>query len=520
MAGQEDQELDQEQHADPAGRLSTGATPPGAGTGPRARVGLEVSQVVELPRPRFPGSTEPARMYAVLTVTVRRPGAAPPDAPGAAEGDPAPGARRPRLAEVLLIDHSSSMVIPPSRLAAARAAAVGALAKLPDGALFALVAGGDKAAMIYPRRPGLAVAHTESRAAAEAALYDCTPGGGTAMGTWLERARLLFRDLPAAGPTGHVRHALLLTDGKNESGYESRAELRERVERCAGAFDCDVVGIGDAWETEELLLIAGALGGRIRAVEDLTRLPGELAALTGRAAERDVTGLRLRLHHRAGVRPLSFEQVHPTRTALTPAHVDLTGVGTGAGGPVEEYGLSPCGEETRAYLLCVAAPYDPAQLGKELLLTEVEIDAGDQARDLDLPAPQPVLMRWTDDADLYSRLDPQVAHYQHEEELHRTFERACAELKRGARETAETLLGTAWRLAGETGDTAMRDHLRRLVRVADAERGTVRLLDHIARFDVEAARIQSSMTVLPGRLPSGRLPGGRPAGGRPAEGRR
>ncbi|WP_030786232.1 vWA domain-containing protein [Streptomyces sp. NRRL S-920] len=476
--------------------------------GPRARVGLEVSQVVELPRPRPPGAEEPARMYAVLTVTVRRPGTLAPAAPdGPAPGRPRP---RPRLAEVLLIDHSSSMVIPPSRLAAARAAAVSALAKIPDGALFALVAGGDRTAMIYPRRPGLAVAHAESRAAAEAALYDCTPGGGTAMGTWLERARLLFRDLPAGGSGAYVRHALLLTDGKNEPGYESREDLDDRVRRCAGVFDCDVVGIGDAWETDELLLIAGVLSGRTRAVEDLTRLPGELAALTGRAAERDVTGLRLRLYHRAGVHPHSFEQVHPTRTPLTPARTDLTGVETGAGGPVEEYELGPCGEETRAYLLCVGAPYDPAQLGRELLLTEVEIDAGEHGREhLELPAPQPVLMRWTDDADLYSRLDPQVAHFQHEEELHRTFERACAELKRGARAEAQALLGTAWRLAGETGDTAMRDHLRRLVRVHDSERGTVELLEHIARFDVEAARIQSSMTVLPGgRPPRARTPGG------------
>ncbi|WP_369217455.1 VWA domain-containing protein [Streptomyces flavofungini] len=266
----------------------------------RARVGLEVSQVVELPRPRHTGAEESARMYAVVTVTVRRPVAD--DGTGTARRDSSGAAHPPRLAEVLLIDHSSSMVIPPSRLAAARAAATSALARIPDGALFAVVAGGDRTAMIHPRRPGFAVAHAESRAAAEAALYGCTPGGGTAMGAWLERARQLFRELPAAGRESHVRHALLLTDGKNEPGYESRAELRERVERCAGAFDCDVVGIGDAWETEELLLIAGTLGGRTRAVEDLTRLPGELAALTGSAAGRDVTGLRLRLYHRAGVR--------------------------------------------------------------------------------------------------------------------------------------------------------------------------------------------------------------------------
>ncbi|NEA00409.1 hypothetical protein G3I28_13870, partial [Streptomyces sp. SID10116] len=43
---------------------------------PAASVGLEVSQVVELPRPRTPGGQDTARMYAVLTVTVRRAGAA------------------------------------------------------------------------------------------------------------------------------------------------------------------------------------------------------------------------------------------------------------------------------------------------------------------------------------------------------------------------------------------------------------------------------------------------------------
>ncbi|QEU93719.1 VWA domain-containing protein [Streptomyces kanamyceticus] len=491
MVRHEDQELDRSERA-------------------RAAIDLEVSQVVELPRPRAPHTEEAARMYAVVTVTVRRPGAA--HAAHAAyvpaRRDPVSG---PRLAEVLLIDHSSSMVIPPSRLAAARAAAVSALARIPDGAFFALVAGADRATMIYPRRPGLAVASAESRAAAEAALRECTPGGGTAMGTWLERAARLFRELPAAASPAspaYVRHALLLTDGRNEPGYETVDELRGRVERCAGAFDCDVVGIGDAWETDELLLITGALSGRTRAVADLTRLPDELAALAGRAAERDVTGLRLRLTHRAGAHPHLFEQVHPTRAALTPAHIDLAGVGAGAGGPVHEYELPPCGTETRAYLIGVGAPYDPAQLGKELLLTEVEVTA-DRPENLELPPPVQVLTRWTDDADLYSRLDPQVSHYQHMEELHGTFEEACRALKRDDRAAAEELLGTAWRLADAVGDAAMRDHLRRLVRVRDASRGEVELLDHIAKFDVEAARIQSSTTVLPdARIAHTRRPGG------------
>ncbi|MGW1025905.1 VWA domain-containing protein [Streptomyces sp. NPDC002577] len=429
-------------------------------------------------------------MYAVITVSVRR-------RPRAAR--PVPDAA-PRLAEVLLIDHSSSMVNPPSRLAAAREAAAAALDRIPDGARFAVVAGRDRAAMIYPRKFGLAVADARSRADATVALHACTPGGGTAMGTWLERARLLFRELrDVPGKDTFVRHALLLTDGRNEPGYESRDELRERVGTCASEFTCDAVGIGDTWDTDELLLITGELGGRASAVGDLARLSGEFAALTERAVERDITGLRLRLHHRADVTLHSFEQVHPTRVALRPVHVDVSAVESGAGGPIEEYATGAWREETRDYLLCVSAPYRADQLGKALFLTEVEVDVTGPARDeIELPEPAAVLMRWSDAADLYSRLDPRVAHYLHEEELHRTFEQGCAALRRGDTAAAEAHFARSWTLATRTGDTAMQDHLRKLVDVRrGAEGPSVRLRPVIERFDIEAARIQASTSVLP-----------------------
>ncbi|MBA2947087.1 VWA domain-containing protein [Streptomyces himalayensis] len=438
----------------------------------------------------MPGARDSARMYAVITVSVRRPGGARPTPDGA-----------PRLAEVLLIDHSSSMVNPPSRLAAARDAAAAALDRIPDGAHFAVVAGRDRAAMIYPPRFGLAVADARSRADARIALHACTPGGGTAMGTWLERARQLFRGLPdVPGNDPFVRHALLLTDGRNEPGYESRDELRERVEHCASEFTCDAVGIGDAWDTDELLLITRELGGRASAVGDLARLSGEFAALTARAAERDVTGLRLRLHHRADVTLHSFEQVHPTRVALRPAYVDMAAVESAAGGPIEEYATGAWGAETRDYLLCVSAPYRPDQLGKVLFLTEVEVDvAGPAGADVELPEPAAVLMRWSDEADLYSRLDPRVAHYLHEDELHRTFEQGCAALREGDTAAAEAHFARSWALATRTGDTAMQDHLRKLVdvRSRDERDPVVRLRTVIERFDIEAARIQAGTSVLP-----------------------
>ncbi|MGW4595467.1 VWA domain-containing protein [Streptomyces sp. NPDC004457] len=456
---------------------------PGPAGKPEATVTVEVNQVPELTKPRD-GVTDPVRMYAVLTVSVRK------------HGDAVPRRSAVDHAEVLLIDHSSSMVSPPSRLAAARRAAVDALGRIPDGARFALVAGSDQATMIYPHDFRLAIADRKSRDAAEAALRACAPGGGTAMGTWLEAA-LEILDRPDAPAS---RHALLLTDGRNEEAYERLDVLRDRVERCAGGFVCDVFGIGAGWRTEELLLIAGELGGQARAVRDLTRLPGEMAALAEQAAERDITGLRLRLHYRKGVTRYSFEQVHPTRVALHPARTDRSAADSSAGGPIEEYTTAPWRTETRDYLLCVGTPYHPDEDGKELFLTEIEVAvAPGHGKRIRLPEPEAVMMRWSDDADLYSRVHPRVAHYRQTEKLRRTFEQGCAALRGGDQASAEKHFGTCWHLAVTAGDEVMKDHLRRLVEVHEHPSGQpeVRLLTRIERFDVESARIELSRVPLP-----------------------
>ncbi|MFF2846822.1 VWA domain-containing protein [Streptomyces sp. NPDC058001] len=476
--------------ADPHGLSGPGDTAAGV------VVGLEVSQVVELPAPDDSGrqeteteAAERARMYAVLTVSVRKP--------------PVTGARAdaPPRAEILLVDHSSSMVSPPSRLGAARAAALAALDRIPDGTLFALVAGRDRAGMIYPGREDLSVAGPATRREAAEALAARTPGGGTAMGSWLELAARLLRDgVPAETRARYVCHALLLTDGRNEPGYESRDELTAHVAACRGQFTCDVVGIGDAWETAELRLITEGLGGRARAVGDLARLPGELARLTEEAVARDVRGLRLRLAHRKGVTVHSFEQVHPTRMPLTPTTVDRSAVESGAGGPVEEYETSAWREETRDYLLCVSAPYLPEQENRRLLLTAVTVEAADsEPRGIQVPEPAAVFLSWSSQADLYSRLHPRVAHYRHEERLREVFEDGCRALRAGATDEAEAYFGEAWTLAVRTRDTGMQEHLLRLVRVMDATKGEVELRPEIPRFDIEAARVHLSETVLPGR---------------------
>ncbi|MEV6791001.1 vWA domain-containing protein [Streptomyces sp. NPDC051320] len=442
---------------------------------------LEVSQIAGLPVPDA-GTT--ARMYAVVTVTVQR-------TAGRAVGPPADAGEPPRHAVVFLIDHSSSMVSPPARMAAARDAAAAAVHALPDGTRFAVVAGRDRASAVYPvpsqAGPGsgvMAVADDATRRGAEEALRACHPGGGTAIGSWLAYARKLFARLPGDG-TGFVCHALLLTDGRNEPGYETPEDLAGHLADCVDEFTCDAVGIGDAWATEELLLITGRLHGTAHAVERLDLLTEELRTLTREAADRTLTGLRLRLYGRTGVELTSIGQVHPTRQDLR----------TVAESPcVREFATAPWGEETRSYLLSLSVSHDDEPPGSEQMLTEVELARDEAARPtVALPPSEAVLVRWSGDHGLYSRVHPTVGHYLHQEELVRVFEEGCAALRTRNPETARRAFGRAWRLACQVGDDAMKEHLAKLITPGDD--GEAELLDRIRPFDIEAARIRTSRTV-------------------------
>ena len=68
------------------------------------------------------------------------------------------------------------------------------------------------------------------------------------------RRRTLFATVEAT-----QRHAILLTDGKNES--ETPSVLDRAVEAAQGVFQCDCRGVGADWDVNELRDIASALLG-------------------------------------------------------------------------------------------------------------------------------------------------------------------------------------------------------------------------------------------------------------------
>lgn len=156
----------------------------------------------------------------------------------------------PSAAQVIMIDCSSSMTSPPGKLAEAKRATITAIDSLRDGVAFALIAGREHAEVIWPLTP----ATPQTRAEARDAVSRLTAGGGTAIGSWLRTTGNLLLNHHA-----EVKHAIMLTDGRNE--HESPRELYAALRSCERQFVCDARGVGDGWSGTELRLIASALLG-------------------------------------------------------------------------------------------------------------------------------------------------------------------------------------------------------------------------------------------------------------------
>ncbi|MFE9186604.1 VWA domain-containing protein [Micromonospora haikouensis] len=407
-------------------------------------------------------STRDRQLHAILTVTASA-GAG--DGPAEVDGA--------RYAEVIVVDCSGSMAHPPTKLGAARRATAAAVEMLPDGVRFAVVEGTHEARMVYPAHRGLAAASPATRDAARRELGRLAAAGGTAIGSWLELARELLAEHPEA-----IRHALLLTDGRNE--HETPQRLAEVLAACAGQFVCDARGVGDAWEPRELTRVAEALHGTADAVRRPEELEADFRATMRATMAKRVARAGLRIAVVPPARVLSCRQVHPTIMELPVTPVDDRSVACATGS---------WGAESREYHLCLEV--DPAgrPTGEDLRVARVDLLVDDAPAAL----PVNVLAHWTEDLALSSRIDPRVAHYTGQEELSRLIADGCDAYDTGDRATAAQLLGRAVELATAAGDAFHLEQLRLLVEDVDAT--SVRLRDDLPRLDVISVAVRSSVTV-------------------------
>jgi hypothetical protein len=382
-------------------------------------------------------------------------------------------------AEIIIVDCSGSMDFPPEKILAARAATSAAVDVIRDGARFAIVAGTNIAWPVYPADGSMAVADSRTRAEAKRAVGGLRSNGGTAIGQWLRLAHRIFQSYPAT-----LRHAILLTDGKNQ--HETPEQLAAAIGLCEGSFRCDCRGVGTDWVVDELRKISTALLGTVDIVPDPAALAADFEEMMRGAMSKQLPDVMLRVWTPQTAVAKFVKQV-------APAIDDLTGRRSQASPQVGEY---PTGAwapgESRDYH--VGVQVNVGAVGQEMLAARVSLVAS-------LPSGQQVLGQgliratWTEDEALSTRINPGVAHYTGQADLAAAIQDGLEASKRGDEETATAQLGRAVALAHAAGNEDTAKLLSKVVDVVDEATGTVRLKKKVNTADEMALDTRSAKTV-------------------------
>jgi von Willebrand factor type A C-terminal domain/von Willebrand factor type A domain len=397
-----------------------------------------------------------------------------------ASGAPAGPVNSTAAAEVIIIDTSGSMDYPRTKMSAAIRAAQTAVDSLRDGVAFAVVSGSARARMVYPPGEQLVPADARTRQEAKAALDQVRPAGGTAIGAWLTLADRLF-----APHQNGIRHAILLTDGKNQ--HESPEQLDAVLRGCAGHFVCDCRGVGTDWEVAELRKVASAMLGSVDIVASPADLVADFRAMTEAAMGKSVADVALRVWTPQAARLRFVKQV-------TPSVEDLTGRRVDAGPRAGDYPIGAWGAESRDYHICVEVP--PGTIGQELRAAWVKLVLpGSGGGEEQVLATGNVLAEWTDDEAQSTRINPKVAHFTGQAELAEAIQQGLQARKDGDLDTATARLGRAVKLAHESGNDAIAGLLDKVVDVEDVATGTVRLKKDVDKTDEMSLDTRSSKTV-------------------------
>jgi von Willebrand factor type A C-terminal domain/von Willebrand factor type A domain len=378
-------------------------------------------------------------------------------------------------AEIIIVDCSGSMDVPQFKIASARAAVQAAVDVLRDGTAFAIVAGTNTAWPAFPTDGTMAIADASSREAAKRAAAGLRASGGTAIGQWLRLAARIFETYRAG-----LRHAILLTDGKNQ--HETPDQLSAAIARCEGLFSCDCRGVGTDWEVAELRRISTALLGTVDIIADPAGLAADFTAMMENAMGKAVADVSLRVWTPQSATVKFVKQVAPQVG-------DLTGRATQTGPQARDF---PTGAwapgESRDYHVCVDV--NPAGVGQEMLASRVSLVSGSEVLGQGL-----VRAIWTDDEALSTKISPAVAHYTGQAELASVIQDGLEARKAGDEETATAKLGRAVKLAQESGNEDTAKLLAKVVDVVDAATGTVRLKKAVNDADEMALDTRSTKTV-------------------------
>ena len=377
--------------------------------------------------------------------------------------------------EIIIVDTSGSMG--ESNMMAAKQAAMVALDHILDGTYFAVVAGNHKAYLAYPMvqtGAGMVRMTPRSRAEARRAISYFRSDGGTAMGNWLNLAKALFESVGVLAN----RHAILLTDGENHN--ESQQQLDAAIRNCIGQFQVDCRGVGVDWKVAEIRKIAQALLGTVDIIPNPSQMGRVFAELMQKSMGRGVANADLRVWIPQGAHVLFVRQVSPTVEDLTNRGVPINQL-------TQAYPTGSWGDEERDYHIQIRLA--AKSIGQEQLAARVQVAVGQEVLTQGL-----VKARWSADTNLTAQINPEVAHYTGQAELAQAIQEGLAAKAAGDEATATTKLGRAVQLASQTGNAEATAKLRKVVDIADAGTGTVRLKKGVDKADEMALDTSSTKT--------------------------
>ena len=341
-------------------------------------------------------------------------------------------------AEIIIVDTSGSMAGRQDRRrpAGRRGRAID---QILDGTWFAVIAGTDGADRAFPY-PNARLARWcgWSRVRGPRPGRPCQPAG--------RGRRDGDRLLAAAGHpavrdrcrTATQRHAILLTDGKNQSETDEALHAGGPA-RPQGVFQCDCRGVGADWDVASCAGVATALLGTVDLIPDPAPMAGAFADLMQQAMGRGVADAQLRVWAPQGAQVLFVRQVvaagrgpHRAPASTSTRSPAATRPAPGATSPATT--TSPSG-----------SPAKP--VGSEQLAARVQLAVRRRGQ-----AQALVKALWSDDDTLTTRINPAVAHYTGQAELAEAIQEGLAAKAAGDEATATAKLGRAVQLAEATGN--------------------------------------------------------------------
>jgi von Willebrand factor type A C-terminal domain/von Willebrand factor type A domain len=386
-------------------------------------------------------------------------------------------AEQPEAAEIVIIDTSGSMGVPRRKIKAAQQATGVAIDCIRDGVAFGVIAGTEVARSVYPTDSTLAIASPQTRMEAKRALDRLEAKGGTAIGSWLALAGRLFATVP-----GRACHAILLTDGENQ--HETDAALDRVLAELEGRFQCDCRGVGTDWRVSELRRIASTLLGSVDIIAEPEAMADDFHALMQAAMGKATGNVWLRMWTPQGASVAFVRQVAPAIEELTRRGVQVNPL-------TADYPTATWGRESRDYHVCINVP--PREVGDEMLAARVSLVEGEESR-----AQALIKAIWTDDRQLSTQINREVAHYTGQAELADCIQQGLEARKDGDLPSATFRLGRAVQLAAESGNDGTMKLLQAVVEVDDAATGTVRLKRDITALDEMSLDTRSTATVRVG----------------------